>query len=319
MNGLHIGKSAEFARFRFLSADGKTQIAAYLAEPPAGTEIRGVVQMCHGMCEYMERYADFARYLCMHGYVFCGHDHLGHGYSAPDEQALGYTGSAAYLIEDTHTLTDLMQRRYPGKPYILAGHSMGSFVVRNYLSRYGKQITAAVLIGTAGPGMPTGVGKGLARLMMALGFDRHRSALLHTLAFATYNRRFRATKSNYAWISRDEAILRKYEQDPFCTFVFTARGFYDLFDLLGAVSRRCWAESLPATLPMLLMSGEEDPVGAYGKGVRRLYARMQAAGMQNVHLKLYPGDRHEILNELDRAQVYADFLAFCNAHCPFTV
>lgn len=298
-------------RMSYPSADGKNTVAAYLFTPAEGS-VRAVFQLCHGMCEYILRYEDFAAYLCARGIAFAGNDHLGHGETAANADDLGYTVGAQFMIADARRLTALLKERFGEEtPFFFAGHSMGSFIARAYLSQYGREgIDAAVIIGTAGPGAPTGAGKAVARLIGAVRGDRHRSKLLKAMAFGSYTKRCPKGCSPSAWISRDEALVARYDADPFCSYLFTVRGYIDLFTLLGDVSAKSWARSVPKDLPILLTAGEEDPVGAYGKGVREVYRRLQACGVQDVTLKLYPEDRHEILNELDRETVYADLLAY---------
>lgn len=298
-------------RITYPSADGKNTVVAYVYVPIEG-EIRAVLQLCHGMCEYIRRYEPLAEYLCAHGVAFAGHDHTGHGETAASADDLGYTSGADVMVADTRAMTVLLKERFGQKvPFLFAGHSMGSFIARQYLALYGREgIDAAVIIGTAGPGAPTGAGKAVAKLIGALRGDRHRSKLLKTMAFGSYTKRCPKGSPSAAWISRDEALVARYMADPFCNYMFTVRGYIDLFTLLGAVSDKHWAEQVPTDLPILLMAGEDDPVGNYGRGVRTVYERLQAAGVQKVALKLYPDDRHEIHNELDRETVFADLLAY---------
>lgn len=305
----------ERTRITYPSADGKNTVAAYLYTPVQGTP-RAIFQMCHGMCEYILRYEAFAAYLCAHGIAFAGNDHLGHGETAATADDLGYTVGSAFMVRDIRTLSELLRERFGADvPFIFAGHSMGSFLARTYLSQYGGEgITAAIIIGTAGAGAPTGAGKALARMIGAFRGDRHRSKLLKTIAFGSYTKRCPKGCSPSAWISRDDAVVTRYDADPFCNYLFTVRGYIDLFTLLGGVSDKKWAATMPRELPLLLIAGEQDPVGAYGAGVREVYDRLRAAGVSDVSCKLYADDRHEILNEPDREQVMADILAFIEAH-----
>lgn len=298
-------------RLTYPSSDGKHTSVAYLFTPAEG-EVRAVVQLCHGMCEYILRYEPFAAYLCENGVAFAGNDHLGHGETAASDEDLGFTVDKEYLVDDVKTLTDLLKSRFPDKPFIFSGHSMGSFIARAYLARYSEIPDGAVIIGTGGPDAPAGAGLAMARMVRRLKGAHYRSKMIKKLAFGSYNKRIQNPASPNAWISRDEAVVKKYDADKFCTFSFTAQGYCDLFGLLKFVSSREWATTLCRDLPVLLLAGEEDPVGSYGKGVRLVYERLKEAGMEDVTLKLYPEDRHEVLNEPDRAVVYADFLAFVN-------
>jgi alpha-beta hydrolase superfamily lysophospholipase len=264
------------------------------------------------MCEYVQRYDVWARRFAAHGYVFCGNDHLGHGRTAPDEEELGYTaprGGADYLVEDLHTMSSLMRVAYPDLPLVLYGHSMGSFAARLYLTRYGEELAGALISGTAGPESPTGLALRLNAMIARRKGDHHRSPFLSSLAFGAYNKRFRAEDDLLSWLTRDIEVREKYENDPYCRFLFTSAGFDTLFHLLAAVSDKKWADGVPKTLPVLLFSGDMDPVGNYGRGVRKVYERMLRAGC-NVTLKLYEGGRHEMHNEQNRDEVFADLIAY---------
>ena len=300
-----------FRQLNYLSADGKTQVAAYVWEP-ADKQAKGIIQLAHGMCEYVERYDVWARRFVEAGYIFCGNDHLGHGQTAKSPEDLGYTarrGGADCLVEDLHTLNRLMAKEYPALPIVLYGHSMGSFAARVYITRYGEELAAALISGTAGPGQPTGLALKLVHALAATKGVRHRSPFITALAFGSYNKQFKQEQDVLSWLTRDKDVRDRYRNDPFCSFVFTAGGYDTLFTLLGGVSRKAWAKSVPKTLPVLLFSGDMDPVGGYGKGVEKVYDRMKAAGC-NVRLKLYDGGRHEMHNELNRDEVFADILSY---------
>lgn len=300
--------------FTYPSADGRNTAQAYVWEPAGGAP-RGVIQLSHGMQEYVRRYEAVADYFTAAGYVFGGNDHLGHGNTAKNADELGFTakrGGAELLVEDLHAMTQKLKERYPGLPVILYGHSMGSFAARLYLTKYGTEIDGALISGTSGPGQPTGLALTLAHLSAALHGDHHRSKLLTGLAFGSYNKHFKEEHDPLSWLTRDKEVRAHYADDPLCSFLFTTGGYDTLFNLLSAVSRKDWAEKVPRSLPILLLSGDEDPVGQYGKGVKKVYDRLVESGHDRVTLKLYAGGRHEMHNEINRQEVLADILDFFN-------
>lgn len=296
--------------FTFPSKDGVTTV--YATEWIPDGEIKAVLQICHGMCEYIGRYADFAQYLAENGFYVVGNDHIGHGRSVTDDSRHGYFKNPDGLecaIEDMQTLRKLTEEKYPGKPYFILGHSMGSFFTRKYLTHYGEGLRAAVIMGTGTQSPLTlKLGMKVCRDMAKIkGWD-HRSKLVTAMAFGSYSKKIENPRTNYDWITKDEKIVEKYAADPFCTYTFTLDGYYQMFRAIAYVTDK---ENIRKTadIPLFFVAGEEDPVGAYGDGVRKTVEDYRAAG-KNVKMKLYPSDRHEILNETDRESVYADIKEF---------
>lgn len=291
--------------FHIMSSDGKTKLACYRTECK---NPQAMLQISHGMCEYFKRYSEFATYLARRGILVFGHDHLGHGETAPTEAELGFTaegGGANFMVEDVHNLSLNMMDEYPNVPLVLFGHSMGSFIAREVMARYGEDYRAAIFCGTGGPDMPTGAGKLLASLIMRLFGERHRSKLLKKISFAGYNKRYDHCETSMDWLTRDSETVERYLQDPFCNYVFTARAYHDLFTLVEWVSKKSWAERLPKNVPILVISGMMDPVGGFGIGVKKVADRLSDAGL-NTTLRLYPDMRHEILNEIGKEQVWEE-------------
>ncbi len=293
----------------FDSRDGKSRIHALRYTPEEGAP-RGVVQMIHGMAEYAERYEAFAEYLTKKGFVVTGEDHLGHGKSVPEGGVYGYfceQDPATVVVRDVHRLKKMTQSLYPGIPYIILGHSMGSFILRNYLCRYGSGIAAAVIVGT---GMPTvwtvRCSKALAAVQKFFCGGRHVGRLINRAVFGKYNRRVENPRTPNDWLSRSEENVERYNADPLCGFIFTVNGFQTLFELIARIQKKENLEKVPGDLPLLMLSGAEDPVGAYGEGVKRAYDSLKSAGVRDIRMKLYEEDRHEILNEPDRQQVMQD-------------
>ena len=208
----------------------------------------------------------------------------------------------------------MMKKKYQNVPYFLLGHSMGSFIARQYIVKYGSLLDGVLLVGTSGGRFGSGFGIWLAKRIAVLHNDRYISRLLTHMSTGAFNRRFRRERDENSWISRDAENRRNYAENPLCTFTFTASGYRDLFTLLHAVSAKEWAGHVPKDLPIFLLSGTDDPVGNYGKGVQKVFKRLKEAGVTDISIKLYQGDRHEIINETDKEQVYADVLAFLKRH-----
>lgn len=279
---------------------------AYRIYEPEG-EVRAVVQISHGMCEYVGRYEAYAEHLCSQGIVLAGNDHPGHGESAASDADLGYfakENGVDLAVEGLKTMSELLLERYAGKPLILLGHSMGSFLCRIYLTKYAENLAGAIVMGTGGPGAPTGAGIALANLIALFRGDRHRSKLLRSIQQSGYLKRCGKGADRCDWLTRDRAIVEKYNNDKYCNYIFTVSGYRDLFRMLEAVSAEDWAPKVPTDLPILLISGEDDPVGSYGKGVCAVAGALAHAGAQKLKTVLIPGARHEVLNETDRADTY---------------
>lgn len=276
---------------------------AYRIYEPEG-EVRAVVQVSHGMCEYIGRYEAYAEHLCSCGIVLAGNDHPGHGESAASADELGVIDMEDALL-GLRAMSELLLECYGGKPLILLGHSMGSFLARVYLTRYAENLSGAIIMGTSGPDVPTGAGIALANLIIALRGKDHRSKLLKKIAFAGYLKRCGKGADKSDWLTRDRAIVDKYNADPFCNYIFTAESYHQLFNLLSIVSNETWAPNVPTDLPILLISGEDDPVGSYGKGVCKVAGALTHAGARKLTTVLIPGARHEVLNETDKEETYA--------------
>ncbi|MDE6814958.1 MAG: lysophospholipase [Lachnospiraceae bacterium] len=294
--------------FTFDSRDGKSKIHAVRWVPEG--KVSGILQIVHGMAEYILRYEELAQFLAERGILVTGDDHLGHGKSVPEGGVYGYfcdQDPATVVVRDVHRLKKLTQEKYPGVPYMILGHSMGSFITRNYLFRYGTGIQGAVICGTGT--QPQGlvrVCRALAGIQGLIFGQKHVAKLIDRLAFGNYNRRITNPGTSFDWLCRDREVVEAYVKDPLCGFTFTVNGFRTLFDLLYRLNQTSNLAKMPKALPVLFIAGDADPVGNYSEGVKRAYESFQKAGMQHLALKLYPEDRHELLNELDKRKVYED-------------
>ena len=299
------------SEFYFPSSDGRTLIHVN-QWTPLGGPAAGVVQIAHGVAEYGARYEPFARFLCGHGFAVVANDHLGHGKSLVEDCPMVYFGDEngwRHAVEDMEELHRRTAKVFPGVPYFLFGHSMGSFLSRTHLIRYPGRLDGCVLCGTGhmSPALIAG-GKLIAgREIRRLGRKAY-SAKADQLAFGAYNKPFAPNRTRFDWISASEANVDAYIADPLCGGDTTLGLFRDMLGGLGIITKQANIERMDKDLPVLFIAGDQDPVGEMGKGVRRAYQAFRKAGVGDVSIKLYHGLRHEILNEASRRYVYQDVL-----------
>lgn len=297
------------SEFTFLSSDGKTQLHGMLWEPE-GVAVRAVLQICHGVAEHIARYDGFARALNEQGIVVAGHDHLGHGKSLPEGGTPVYFGQGSTwntVVDDIYILHQRLKQRYPDAPLCIMGHSMGSFLTRTYLIRYPGTVKAAVLMGTGWQSAATLAG-GLALAgTLARRGAASTNATVTALAFGAYNKTFKPNRTEYDWLSADEENVDKYIADPLCGHDATVGLFREMLWGIRFNQRPTNLRKMDKTAPVLLISGEDDPVGGMGAGVRQTYQAFRHAGVTDCTLRLYHGLRHELLNEkAHRGAVYQD-------------
>ena len=291
---------------------GRT-LHAFCCEPEC--EVRAVLQLSHGMVEFIDRYKPLAEYLAGQGIVVVGHDHLGHGGSIRTKADYGYfaepDGNRA-VLDDLHAMTLRAKERYPGVPYFLLGHSMGSFYARQYLCEYGQELSGAIIMGTGHqPKALVQFARSTCRALAAVHGWQYRSKLVANLSFMGYNKGLEG-RTTHDWLNRDAAEVDKYLADERCTFTFTLNAYYSMFSGILRLHDPAFLARMPKDLPLLFLAGTADPVGDRGKGVLRAVQSLKAAGVQNIRCKLYPGARHELLVETNRQEVFADIAAWLN-------
>lgn len=291
------------------SSDGLHLLCGKVYEPDG--EIQGIVQIVHGMTEHIDRYDAFMKALADNGYVAFGHNHLGHKDTVPDEELgfMGYSDGFRYLINDVNAFGDAVSELYPDKKRFLFGHSMGSFVVRLSILEAPEKLSGLIICGTGGPNKLAGMGLMMCNLVTLFKGGKHISPLMQKLTFSNYNERFAEENDPNSWLSTDAVARNLYKDDKYCTFKFTVCAMHDLIKLNKVCNKPIWAEAVSKSLPMFLISGEDDPVGDYGRGVTTVYNRLKKADC-NVKMKLYKGARHEILNDFTRDEVTEDILNF---------
>ena len=294
------------------------EIHIYEWIPEDKYNILGVIQIAHGMAEHAARYEEFASFLNKHGYAVFANDHKGHGKTAGTLENLGYftdENGFEQVVNDMRSLTDKINERFADKPLFLLGHSMGSFLSRYYSIENSSKLKGIILSGTAGhPGMLGNVGKMLSSIIISFNSRKSQTPLMTKLSFGAFNNAFKPNRTEYDWLSRDNKEVDKYVNDLFCGTIFTA-GFYN--DLLGGllfVNNQKEINKTSKELPVYLIAGDNDPVSANGKGVTEVYEKYKKAGLKDVQIKLYPSARHEILNEINKAEVYYDILNWLEKH-----
>ena len=301
--------------FYYPSKDGLTQIHAIEWIPK--DEVRGVLQIAHGMVEFIDRYDRFATYMASKGFYVVGNDHLGHGKSVTDESQLGYFAEhngIFCVVDDMEQLRRDTAQKYPDVPYFILGHSMGSFLVRMFIEKYGEGLSGAIVMGTGYQQTATlNMAIGLTSVFQRSRGGHYRSTTINNMALGSYNASFEPARTKNDWLTKDEAIVDAYNANPLNSFIFTINGYYNLFRCMRYIQRQQNVNRIPKNLPILVVSGAQDPVGEFGKGPRLVAESFLKAGIHDVTLKLYPGDRHEILNELDKKKVDRDLLKWIDA------
>ncbi len=292
--------------FTFKSTDSNVNVHCVKWIPDG--EVKGIVQFVHGMTEYMDRYEDVAAFLNEHNILVIGHDHLGHGYTANSIEELGYFADWAgngKMVSDIFRLKVIAKREYPNVPYFLIGHSFGSLLVREYIMRFKDDLNGVILMGTMNyPNAKIFAGNVLGNVISLFKGKRYRSAILNTLGLELYNLKFREEGRN-SWLTRDNEIVKVYNKNPLCTFTYTVGGYLDILEGMKEVNTFENISNINKNLPILLLSGDRDPVGDFGKGVKRLYKTYKNMNL-NIRIKLYKDCRHELFNESNKEQVYED-------------
>lgn len=300
-------------KFSFIDKEGK-EIKCYKWE--AEGEAKGVIQISHGMTEYACRYDYFAKKFSENGFIVYAHDHRGHGETSKSEEERGYIADKEgfdLLVEDVKELSDIIKKENEELPLILFGHSMGSFVSQRYIELYGDKIDGVILSGTNGrPDPITKLGIIISRDEMILRGRKAKSKVMDKLSFGDFNSNFKPNRTDYDWLCSVDEEVDKYIADPQCGFVCTTSYYYDLIRGLWKINKKENLELIPKDLPVLIFAGDKDPVGDFGKGIKRLYECYKELGIHDLKYKLYKNGRHEMLNESNKDEVILDILNWTN-------
>lgn len=284
------------------------------------TPIKATLLIVHGMAEHSGRYADFAQFLADHGIAVATYDQLGHGQTVKTEVDLGFFGEehpVQSLLKDVIVMADSLKARHPNVPHFVMGHSMGSFIVRNVLKHHAHDFSGAILMGTAAANPLTKVLLPINRVLARVA-PRQPNTVLGKVMNKVFNLRLgdRTSSSEFAWLSKNADNIAAYEADPLCGFAFTNNGFMTLFALMQAGLNNRWSATVSKHFPMLFISGEEDPIGDLGKGIRKIVTRLNKQNFSTVDIQLYANMRHEPLHEKDNQTVYEDILEWLDSNTP---
>ena len=292
------------------SAKEKTVSWGILWTPDANIPIKGMLQLCHGMCEYIERYTSVAQWFCDQGYAVCGNDHLGHKNTAiKNDQPLGNFGnlnSYPNLVDDVDGLRKALRGEFPDIPWILLGHSMGSFIARLYAIKYHQNIDGLIISGTAQSNPLLAVGKCLSGSIAKIRGCEYISKLVDNMVSSRFNAGIKNPVTPSDWVCSDPLVAKSHATDPFCAFTFSTSAYHDLFAMNMEVNNNQWFFKFPKDLPVFFFAGEEDPVGDFGKGPRHVAENLKMSGVTHVDITMYPNARHEMLNEVNNLEVFED-------------
>lgn len=295
--------------FSYLSSNKKTTINAVKWLP--STTPKGIIQIAHGVTEYIERYEEFATYMTNQGYIVVGNDHLGHGRSLIEQKRM-YTGglnSWQYLVEDIRQCHEITTKEFPRLPYYILGFSLGSFLVRNYLSDYNPRVSKVFLVGTGYQNpLLISIVKGIVKQEIKKYGDSAYTDKINELSFGTYNKQLKNPKTKYDWLSKSKNNLEKYQQDPMVGKELTTSLFYEMLEGISYTSKESTIKKMNKSLPIIILSGEEDPVGEMTKGVIKYNNKLKKLGYKTV-LKIYPNMRHDIFHENLSNKVLEDILS----------
>lgn len=301
--------------FIFKDAEG-VQLFTYKWSPDEGVQAKAVVEIAHGMAEHAQRYARLAKALTKEGYIVYAPDLRGHGRTAGLLDKVGYWGRNGFhkTVIDLKQLYLIISKENVGLPVFMLGHSMGTFLTQAYISHHGNGLKGTILSGVAGKQPMLTAGVMIAWLQKLLQGPKVRSKLLNHLSFGSFNQQFKPNRTKFDWLSRDEAEVDKYVDDPYCGGVFTVQFFYDLLRGLIFIHQPKTLKKIPKELPIYIFGGSNDPVGRKGKGLLELVNKYKKLGIKDLQYKIYPDARHETLNELNRDEVTQDLINWLNSH-----
>lgn len=292
----------------FYSAYGSKKRMGILWTPDDNMDLKGIIFVSHGMSEHILRYSELAFYFVKKGFAVCAPNHEGHGLSS-DKYSLGHIDSKnGYLniVYDFHEFFKAVMLRYSGIPCYAIGHSMGSFIIRLYVSKYPESFDGIILSATGGWCLAAKAGLLISKFMMNIGKNRTACHLFKNICISFFNKKFKSTDAKYGWTSRDKGKIESFYDDEFCDITYTYSGYYNILKLIKEVNSLKWYEDISKSMPVFIIGGTDDSVSKLGKGIKSLYNNLIKYGSIDISIKLYDGGRHEMLNEINRYEVFQD-------------
>ncbi len=299
-------------KFSFKSSNGVDIINGLItrkAEPP----YKAIVQISHGMQEHLDRYEEFIEFLAQNGYIVVIHDHLGHKNSISSKENLGFMAEKdgyKFVLSDLATVSGRVRKSFPQLKLFLLGHSMGSFYARVFVAKYPHLLDGIIISGTGGKNKLLPIGKKAVCIAIKFKGAKYRSKFITKLIFGNYLSKIENPQTSSDWLSRDKEVIKKYRSDEYCKFIFTLSGYRDLLTINSIANTKECFDNSKKDIPYLMFSGDMDPVGEWGKGVKEVYKNYKNAGVKDIQLKLYAGGRHEMLNEINKQEVYDDIISW---------
>ncbi|MDO5014418.1 MAG: alpha/beta hydrolase [Clostridia bacterium] len=276
---------------------------------------KDVLVLVHGMAEHIGRYDEIGRYFASKGFKVYGNDHLGHGGSIDSSHPLGYFGqnnsNGEVFKEDLKTFIDMIRQGNPNKKIYLIGHSMGSFIVRIFMMNYPNSVDGVVLCSTTGPQPMLSMGMALTKFMIKLKGEKYHSDFINQIAFGAYNKKTEK-RTPVDWLNRDEKAVDSYIEDALCGYLYSLRGYLDMFEMTKKCTSDEFFDTFPKNMPLMFISGNGDPIGNYLKGVSKTVEEIKKRGINPTVIFYKDGERHELLKELNKVQIYEDIIEFIN-------
>lgn len=301
----------------FKSSQGESKRFGIIWRCDKNIDIKAILQISHGMCEYINRYEELAEYMTKKGIVICGNDHEGHGKSSKKENYGHIKTNTGYIniAKDMNFFYNIMKSKYKDIPYFILGHSMGSFILRYYIENFDiSNISGIIFSGTAYKTFIIKLGLILCNIFSIIKGEKERAVFISNLSNKIFNFSLKSNRTCFDWISNDKNNVDNFINNDKCAFTFTYGGYINLLTVLLKVNNKKWFKNFPDDMPVYIFSGDKDPIGNFGKGPIKIYNKLVENKCKDIKIKLYDGGRHEMLNDLNKYEVFQDLYLWIENH-----